>query len=406
MDTVGQSDLQRSRLGSVLLMASIILAVTVGFRQVAGLYTVPISQSLGGGIEPFSRAMALVSLLWGVASLLAGGFADKIGAARVVLVGLLLMMVGYYLMYATDSTAMLMWSGVFIGLGVGVCGQSVLIGAVGRAAAPQQRSAAFAKLAMANGLGQFVALPFVHLFIELLGWRGSLLVVVASLGLLLPLALMVRDEPSAQQAQKPQSLREAIREAASLPSYWLLTSGFFVCGFHVGFYAVHIPAYVSSLGLESLVGVAALTLVGVANIVGTYLAGRSTRYALQRKTLSFIYLTRSLVFLALLMLPPSPALILTMSTILGLFWLATLPLTSGLVATFFGTGWLALLFGFVAFSHQVGSFVGVWMAGVLFDATGSYDAMWAISLGLGIVAALLHWPIREQAVSRVAAQPG
>jgi MFS family permease len=161
-----------------------------------------------------------------------------------------------------------------------------------------------------------------------------------------------------------------------------------VCGFHVGFYAVHIPAYVANLGLDSWVGATALTLVGLANIVGTYLVGRWSRYMAHRHALALIYLARSLVFLGLLLLPPTPFAILSMSALLGIFWLATLPLTSGLVATFFGTNWLALLFGIVSFSHQLGGFAGVWAAGVLFDATGSYDAMWQISLALGIVAAL------------------
>jgi predicted MFS family arabinose efflux permease len=173
----------------------------------------------------------------------------------------------------------------------------------------------------------------------------------------------------------------------------------------VGFYAVHIPAYVANLGLDSWVGATALTLVGLANIVGTYLAGRWSRYMAHRHALAFIYLARSLVFLGLLLLPPTPFVILSTSALLGIFWLATLPLTSGLVATFFGTNWLALLFGIVSFSHQLGGFAGVWAAGVLFDATGSYDAMWQISLALGIVAALLHWPIREHGVTRLEAKP-
>jgi predicted MFS family arabinose efflux permease len=396
-----RSEIQCSRLGAVLLTTGIILAVTVGFRQVAGLYTVPVSQALRGGVEPFSRAMAIVSLVWGVTSIFAGGIADRFGSVPVLVAGLLFMMLGYFLMHSAGTTSMLMWSGIFIGLGIGTCGQTVMVGMVGRIATPAQRSNAFAKLAMANGIGQFIALPYVHLSMELFGWRGSLLVIIATLACLLPLTLLIREEAATPTMQRSQSLREALLEATSLPSYWLLTAGFFVCGFHVGFYAVHLPAYAASLGFESWVGVSALTLVGVANIAGTYFAGRSTKYLRQQRTLSLIYLTRSLVFLGLLLLPPSPATILTLSAILGLFWLATMPLTSGLVATFFGTTWLSLLYGIVAFAHQLGGFVGVWAAGVLFDITKSYDAMWWISFALGIIAALLHWPIRERGVPRL-----
>jgi MFS family permease len=223
---------------------------------------------------------------------------------------------------------------VIIGLGVGACGPSVMIGAAGRALLPAHRSAAFAKLAMANGLGQFIALPYVHIALESMGWRNSLLLLIGTLACLLPLTLLVHDAPARQAVQKPQPLRQALREAFSLPSYWLLIAGFSVCGLHVGFYAVHIPTYVANLGLDSWVGATALTLVGLANIVGTYLAGRWSRYMAHRHALALIYLARSLVFLGLLLLPPTPFVILSMSALLGIFWLATLPLTSGLVAPF------------------------------------------------------------------------
>jgi predicted MFS family arabinose efflux permease len=227
------------------------------------------------------------------------------------------------------------------------------------------------------------------------------LVLVGTLACLLPIALLIKDKPNASATSKPQSMESAIREAIRLPSYWLLMAGFFVCGFHVGFYAVHLPAYVTSLGMDSRVGVIALTMVGIANVAGAWLAGRSAGYFQQRRVLSFIYLTRSFIFLGLIFLPKSPAVVIAVSALLGLFWLATMPLTSGLVATFFGTTWLALLFSFVGFAHQLGGFVGVWLAGILFDATKSYDVMWWLAASLSLIAALLHWPIRERGVPRL-----
>jgi predicted MFS family arabinose efflux permease len=345
--------------------------------------------------------MALVSLIWGISGIFASAIADKFGAGRVLFAGIALMMVGYLLLYAVSTVSDLTWSGLFIGLGVGVCGQSVMVGLIGRAAAPEQRSSALASISIANALGNVVALPYTQFFIEALGWQGSLLVLVGTLACLLPIALLIKDKPNASATSKPQSMESAIREAIRLPSYWLLMAGFFVCGFHVGFYAVHLPAYVTSLGMDSRVGVIALTMVGIANVAGAWLAGRSAGYFQQRRVLSFIYLTRSFIFLGLIFLPKSPAVVIAVSALLGLFWLATMPLTSGLVATFFGTTWLALLFSFVGFAHQLGGFVGVWLAGILFDATKSYDVMWWLAASLSLIAALLHWPIRERGVPRL-----
>lgn len=391
-------------LWAIIGAASLIIGTTVGLRQVVGLYMPPVTQNLGIGLAPFSTAMAVANLLWGVAGVVAGAIADRYGAGRVTVLGLVLLMVGYYVMYAAGSGDDLMWSGVSIGTGVGACGLSVMVGVVGRAAPPDRRTAAIASLGIASGIGSFVAFPYTHLLMEGLGWQKSLLAVVATLALLLPCAWIVSGRPVAAAGIKPQSLSEAFSEAFRLPSYWLLVVGYSVCGFHVAFYSTHLPAYVASQGLPAWVAVWALTLTGVANIIGTFMAGRVARYLENRQSLTFIYLTRCFVFLGFLLLPPTPPVVIGLSCVLGLVWLATVPLTSGLVATFFGTTWLSMLFGIVLLSHQMGSFIGVWLAGVLFDLTQSYDSMWRISIGISLVAALLHWPIRERPVARLQAQ--
>ena len=196
-------------------------------------------------------------------------------------------------------------------------------------------------------------------------------------------------------------MREAFAEAFAYPSFWLLTAGFFVCGFHVAFYSVHLPAFVADKGLQPWVGVWALTLVGTANIVGTYIAGQSGKYVEKRVGLSLIYFGRVFIFLGLLYLPMTPTTVIGLSVLLGFLWLSTVPLTSGLVGLFFGTTWMSMLFGFVFFSHQLGSFSGLWLAGRLYDTTKSYDMMWWISIGLGLFAAAIHWPIKERPVARL-----
>jgi predicted MFS family arabinose efflux permease len=392
-------------LWGVIAASGLIVGTIAGLRQVVGLYMPPVTASLGIGFAPFSTSMAIANLLWGIGGVIAGAIADRYGAGRVTLTGILFVILGYYMLYTAESGPDLMWSGIALGFGVGACGLTVMVGVVGRAAPPSRRTSAIAALGIANGLGNFIAFPYTHLLMESMGWRNSLLAVMATLTLLLPCTWLVSGRPKIVADTKPQTLRSAFGEAFRLPSYWLLVVGYSVCGFQIAFYSVHLPAYVSTLGLPSWVAVWALTAVGIANIIGTYLAGQAARYIEKRVALTIIYLVRCLIFLGLLYLPPSGFTIIGLSSILGFFWLATIPLTSGLVATFFGTTWLSMLFGFVLLSHQFGSSCGVWLAGVLFDRTQSYDPMWWICIALSLTAALLHWPIRERPVPRLAAAP-
>ena len=390
----------------IVLCAGTIVGMGMGLRQVMGLYLRPVTMDLGIGREPFSDALAVANLVFGFAAIVTGAVADRFGAGRVVAFGALCTMAGLYLMGTAQSSSALMASGVLLGLGVSGTGVTALIGAVGRAAPADQRTAAIASLGMASGIGGFLAFPYAHVLIEALGWRSSLMVLAATGAAMLPLALSLRGGQALAiaGAPKPQTLREAFREAFALPSFWLLVSGFFVCGFHVTFYATHLPAFVQDRGLGAWVGVWALMAVGISNIVGTWLAGQSSRYFEKRSVLTFIYLARAVLFLAILYMPITGFSVVLISALLGLFWLSTIPLTSGLVATFFGTHWMSMLFGFVFLSHQLGSFAGLWMAGRLFDMTHSYDAMWWISIALALIAAALNWPIRERPVARMLAQ--
>jgi predicted MFS family arabinose efflux permease len=388
----------------VILAAGTIVGMAMGLRQVMGLYLKPVTVDLGIGREPFSNAMAWANLIWGVAAIFAGGVADKFGAGRVVFVCALCTVFGLLAMMSATSPSWLYLSGVLTGLGVAGTSVSALVGAVGRTVPSEKRLAAIASLGMAAGIGQLIMFPLTHVLIEYTGWKGSLAILAGIAMLMLPLALSVAGKPPALAANvKSQSLMEAVREAASLPSYWLLTLGFFVCGFHLAFYGVHLPAFVSDKGLPRWTGVAALMAVGVTNIYGTYMAGQSGRWVEKRVGLSYIYFMRMFPFLGMLFLPITPATVIIVSALLGLFWLSTVPLTSSLVGLFFGTQWMSMLFGFVFLSHQLGSFTGLWIAGRVYEATQSYDLMWWISIALALAAALIHLPIRERPVARLVA---
>lgn len=398
-----QSSTARLPTWAIILTAGVIVGMAMGLRQVMGLYLKPMTTELDIGREPFSNAMAIANLVWGIGAVLAGAIADRYGAGRVIVVSALATSFGLYLMYAAKSPMELYVSGVLLGIGVCGTGVTALVGAVGRLVVAEKRTEAIASLGMAGGIGGFIAFPYAHVLIEWLGWQVSLIVLAVTAAAMIPLAWPLSGKPATQQsAFKPQSLKDAFDEAFATPSFWLLTAGFFVCGFHVAFYSVHLPAFVADKGLDASVGVWALMAVGIANIIGTYLAGRSARLVEKRVGLSVIYFMRCFVFLGLLFLPINGPVVILLSTMLGLFWLSTVPLTSGLVATFFGTTWMSMLFGFVFLSHQLGSFAGLWLAGRLYDVTGSYDAMWWISVGFGLFAAAIHWPIRERPVARLA----
>jgi predicted MFS family arabinose efflux permease len=387
----------------IVAAAAGVAGIGMGIRQTMGLFLKPMTMDLGIGREDFAIAIAIANLVWGFAAPFTGGIADKFGAGRVVIFGALCTGLGLILMWGATDRAHLIASGVFLGLGVAGAGINALVGAVSRAAPLEKRTQAIAALGMGSGLGILIALPYAHLLMDLVGWRSTLLVLSATSLLLLPLAIPVSGRPAMPPSKdKPQSLQQALKEAARHPSFWLLNAGFFVCGFHVVFYGVHLPAYVADKNMEPRVAVISLILVGVGNLIGTYLAGQSGRFMEKRQALSLIYLIRSVIFLGFLFLPITPGLIMTLSFALGLVWLSTVPLTSGLVATFYGPAWMSMLYGIVFLSHQLGSFLGVWMGGLVYDTTKSYDAMWWISVALGVFASAIHWPIKERAVVRSA----
>ena len=388
----------------LILIVGTIVGVSMGRSQSMGLYLQPVTSALSVGREAFALSIALSQLLMGIGAPFSGALIDMFGAGRVVVACVLATIAGLYFMYAASTPADLLIAGILMGIGVSGTGVTSLVGTIGRLAPPEKRLSAIASIGMAAGIGSFVSLPLMHFLIEYTGWQTSLLWLIAITALLIPLAWPIGGKPVRVDGPvRDQTLGEALREAFRHSSYWLLTAGFFVCGFHVAFIVVHLPAFAVDQGLPSWVGPFALSVVGIANIIGTFLAGQSGRYIEKRRLLSLIYLARAVIFLGFLFMPLTPFTVIAFCGLLGIFWLSTIPPTSGLVATFFGTQWMSMLFGFVFLSHQIGSFLGVWLAGRLFDLTKSYDAMWWISVALGVIAALLHWPISERPVARLAA---
>jgi predicted MFS family arabinose efflux permease len=390
----------------VVLAAATIAAIGMGLRQVMGLYLVPVTDALGLGRQSFALAIAIANIVWGVAAPFTGAISDKYGTGVVVAFGAITTTIGLLLMYGAQTDFDLFLSGIFLGFGVAGAGVNAVVGAVARAAPPDERSAAIASVGMGAGVGMLIALPYAHLLQEQFGWQTSLLILAGTACLIFLLVWPVSGKPDEiVTSDPPQSLAAALKEAFRHPSFWLLNAGFFVCGFHVVFYATHLPAYVADQGLSPQVGVWGLMIVGLGNLIGTYLAGQWGRKYSKRFGLSLIYLLRAVVFLGFLFLPATPLMVIGLSGLLGLLWLSTVPLTSSLIATFFGARWMTMLYGIVFFSHQLGSFLGVWMGGVIYDHFQSYDMMWWISVALGVLGALVHWPIEERAVVRTRLDP-
>ncbi len=387
--------------GWVLLGASLILALSLGIRHGFGLFLTPMSSEFGWGREVFAFAIALQNLIWGLAQPVTGAIADRCGARRVIAVGGLLYAAGLLLMgYADSAGSLSLSAGLLIGIGLSGTSFSVLLGVVGRAVPVEKRSMAMGIAAAAGSFGQFAMLPGSLGLIGWLGWSAALLALGLLVALIVPLALLVRDQPLPSLGAE-QSLGEALREACAHSGFWLLALGFFVCGFQVVFIGVHLPAYLVDQHLPATVGTTVLALVGLFNVFGTYIAGWLGGRLSKPRLLTALYLARTVVIVAFFYTPLSAWSAYAFGIAMGLLWLSTVPLTNGTVATLFGVRNLSMLGGIVFLFHQLGAFLGGWLGGYLYDHTGSYDLVWQISIGLGLLAAALNWPVREQPVARL-----
>jgi MFS family permease len=395
----------RVPLAVLLVCGCLIGVVSFGVRAGFGLFTVPISRDLQWGREVFALSIAIQNLAWGLFQPLAGLIADKYGSARVLAVGGVLYAAGVALMaYATEPWQMHLTAGLLVGLGTAFGSFMIVMATLARRVAPRWRSLVMGIATASGSVGQLALVTIGQGFISDYGWPTALLLLALIALLIVPLSGAVVGKGAPAPGTADQSVGAAFTEAFGYRSFNLLVAGFFVCGFHVAFIMVHLPPYVVDQGLRSSLGAEALAMVGLFNIVGSlgagYVGGRfSKKYAL-----SLIYFLRSLVIAAFILLPISPLTVYLFGASIGLLWLSTVPLTSGLVGQFFGLRYMAMLFGVVFLSHQVGSFFGVWLGGKAFDLTKSYDVVWWAGIALGIAAALVHLPIREAPVER-AAQP-
>lgn len=397
------------RPGVVIAAGCTISLLGFGVRAGFGLFQAPMMADLGWGREVFALAIAIQNLLWGLGLPFVGMVADKFGSARVLVVGAILYAAGIYLMSVSTTPLMLhLTGGVLVGLALSGTSFSLVLAAFARMVPPDKQSWAMGIGTAAGSLGQFLMVPLGQAFIDGYGWSTALLLMGLCALLIVPLALpMTAAGKGAFSAGREQTIGQALREAGGHSSYLFLTAGFFVCGFHVAFVAVHLPAYITDQGLPGELGAWALALVGLMNIVGSYASGvLGGRYP-KKYLLASIYFLRAIVFAVFIMLPVSSLSVLIFSGVLGLLWLSTVPATSSLVALMFGPRYMATLFGIVFLSHQCGSFLGVWLGGYAFDTMGSYDVVWWLSVALGVASAILHLPIVERpAADNVAAAAG
>ena len=390
----------------VLVCGSAILALGMGLRHGFGLFLQPISADMHWNRETFALALAVQNLAWGATQPFAGMLADKYGTGRVVLGGALLYVLGlFWMAHPTTPLTFVLAAGVLIGIGLSGVTFSVIAGVLGRAYPPEKRSMVLGISAAAGSFGQFALVPGTQFLLSSLGWVGALMVLGGVGVLMVPLAAALVERRGAQHHAFAQSASQAMREALGHRGYVLLTIGFFVCGFQVVFIGVHLPAYLADHGMPAYVAVTALALVGLFNVIGTYTTGWLGSRMPKRYILSFIYFGRAVVIALFVWLPLTQLSVYLFAMAIGVLWLSTVPPTNGIVAQVFGVRYLAMLAGFTFLSHQIGSFLGAWLGGVLYDTTGSYDMVWYLSIALGVVAGLINLPIDEKEIARPAIVP-
>jgi len=388
----------------VIACGCAIAALSFGPRSAMGLFLAPMSEARGWSREAISLAIAVQNLVWGAAQPLAGMIADRYGTARVLSTGGILYALGLAGTAMVETGPMLQLTlGILIGLGLSCCSFAIVLAAFGRTVDPAHRSIALGAGTAAGSVGQFLFAPLSLGLIGGIGWQGALVALGALLLLVVPFSIAFVGRGTAPATGRDQSVGAAIGEAFGHGSYVLLGLGFFVCGFHLAFITAHLPPYLADLGLAPSWGAISIALIGLFNIVGAFAAGWLGQRLPKQKLLSAIYLARAAAIALFLLAPAWPPAVVAFSAAMGLLWLSTVPLTSGLVAVMFGPRYMGTLFGFVFLSHQIGSFLGVWMGGKLYDATGSYDLFWWVAIGLGVLAAALNWPISERPVDRLAA---
>jgi MFS family permease len=392
----------------IVLCGCLIGLLTFGPRSAAGQFLTPLSFANGWGRDVFSMAFAIQNLLWGIGQPFAGAIADRYGTVRVLCTGAIMYGLGLAIMaYATDPLTLDFSAGVLIGFGLAGCSFNLVLSAFGKLVPEEWRALSFGAGTAAGSFGQFLFSPLARLLIDSFGWQPALLVFAAAMLLVLPLALALatpRSTPASGKAA-PQSLKQALAEAFGHRSYVLLVLGFFTCGFQLAFITVHLPAYLVDRGLSAEVGGWTIGVIGLFNIVGSLSAGWLSTRMPKRYLLSVIYFLRAAAVLAFIMFPVSATSSIVFGAMMGLLWLSTVPPTASLVAVMFGNRWGGMLYGFAFFSHQVGGFLGVLLGGLAFERTGSYDAIWWLSILFGVLSGLINLPIVEKPVQRVAIQP-
>ena len=386
----------------ILVVGCIILTLSMGVRHTAGLFLQPMTADHGWSRETFSFAIAIQNLVWGLASPFAGALADRHGAGRTVLGAAVLYVVGLVLMsQAASPLSFDLSAGVLIGLGLSGTTFAVIMGVIGRHTTPQKRSLALGIASAGGSFGQFAVLPVGQMLISTYGWQSALVLLAAGVGLIAPLAYAMADghKPAAAAGQ---SVSEALREAGGERSFHYLFWGYFVCGFQTAFIMLHLPSYLVDSGLTANVGMTAVALIGLFNIFGSFIFGWGGGRYSKKNLLVLIYALRAVAILVFMLLPMSTASAWVFAAVMGLLWLGTVPLTNGLVAQIFGLRYMSMLTGVVFLGHQLGSFLGAWLGGRIFDETGSYMLAWALAVGLSVLAAICSWPIDEKPLVRPA----
>ncbi len=388
--------------GFLIFSACLLLLLSFGYRSGFGLFVKPISAANGWGREVISVALAIQNLFWGIVAVFAGGMADRFGNVKVIVAGTILYAFGMLMMSGVDNPWMLNVSaGLLVGAGVAGTSFGIILPALARAVGEERRQWALGLGTAAGSLGQFAVVPVAQLLIEAFGWITALNILAGSsfaMALLaMPLAPFSGNR-EAVQVKKEQTIPEALQQAIGYRSFLLLVAGFFVCGFHVAFITAHMPAFLNDEGFAANIGAWSISIIGLCNVFGAYLSGIISGKIFKRHVLVFIYLSRAAAITLFLLIPINLFTVYVFSAVMGFLWLATVPATSGLVAVMFGTRYMALLYGIVFLGHQIGSFIGVWLGGWLYDSSGSYDAVWWLGVTLGIMAAIIHWPIKEKPV--------